>query len=274
MKNGFYIRFRFSFFVLILLMIALSYLEQFFIAYVFMAFHEMLHIALALEYGGRVKGITFMPVGLSAEIQGLENICLSRRMLVLGIPPVFNIIFGIIFINSIVGKINILIGAFNLLPVFPLDGSRLLVCIGGYFFGTLKANRYAANMSLVICYTLILIGFLQMVLMDYNISLLLVALYIIKESKKYESSTAYFIYRMLTSKSSRAYICRRIAAPWDTELKKIVYCLGIDYYTVIEVRKGNIIREITEDSLIEFIQKYGIDHNLVDIPSNLGYDNK
>lgn len=274
MKNGFYIRFRLSFFVLILLMIALSYLEQFFIAYIFMAVHEILHIALAKEYGGSVKGITFMPVGMSAEIQGLENISLSRRILVFGIPPLFNIVFGILFRSSIVGKLNILIGLFNLLPVFPLDGSRLMVCIGGYFFGTLRANRYAANIGFVICCTLIFMGFLQMVLLNYNISLLLVAVYIIKESRKYEEATAYFIYKTLMTKGKRTYICRKIIASYDTDLKTIVYRLGVDYYTVIEVRKGDIIGSITEDSLRKFIEKKGINHNLVDILANLSYDNK
>ncbi len=274
MKSSFYIKFRPSFFVLILLMIALRYLEQFFIAYIFMIIHEILHIALAREYGGCVKGITFMPVGLSADIQGLENIRLSRRILVLAIPPLFNIVFGILFRNNIVGRLNILIGLFNLMPVFPLDGSRLMVCVGGYIWGTLRANRYVANISLVICCTLILMGFLQMVLMNYNISLLLAAVYIIRESRRYEETTAYFIYKTLMTKKKRIYSCRRITAPYDMDIKTIVYSLGMDYYTVIEVRKDGIIGEITEDSLRKFIEKKGIDHNLVDILTNISYDNK
>ncbi len=272
--NSFYIKFRPSFFILILLMIALNYLEQFFIAYFFMAVHEMLHIAIAKEYGAGVKGVTFMPTGLRADIQGLENISLLKRTAVIGAPPLFNIIFGILFINSFTGIANIFIGIFNLLPVYPLDGSRLLLYIGGYIWGTLRANRLVVNISLVFCISFIFMGFLQMVLLDYNPSLLLAAVYIIRESRKYEQAAAYYFYKTLMKKGRNIYVCRTIAAHGLTDIKSIINRLGMDYYTVIAVRSGDITAEITEDRLRSFVEKKGINHNLVDILSDLSYYNR
>ncbi len=272
--DRFYIKFRPSFFILILLMIALRYLEQFFIAYFFMAVHELIHIALAKEYGGNVKGIVFMPTGLRADIQGLETIELAKRSVVIGIPPLFNIVLGIVFGSSFTGAANILIGIFNLMPVYPLDGSRLLLYIGGYMCGTLRAGKLIANVSYIFCITFIILGFMQMVLLNYNPSLLLAAVYIIKESRKYEQAAAYYLYRTLIAKGRNIYRCRKIAADSNTDIKSIVYRLGIDYYTLIDVRYDDIIAEITEDTLRRFIEKQGINHNLVDILSNLRYDNK
>lgn len=270
----FYIKVRPSFFVLLLLMIALNYLEQFFIAYLIMAVHEALHIALAAEYGCGIRGVTLMPWGLSADIQGLEKISLFKRIAVTGIPPLFNIVTGIMFTDSFMGIASMLVGIFNLLPIYPLDGSRLLMYIGGYFIGTLRAVRAVASLSAVLCFTFILIGFLQMVLMNYNPSLLLAAVYIIKESKKYEQTTAYYFYKTITAKNRNIYECRKITADIYTDIKSLVYRMGMDYYTVIAVRDEDIVYEITEDSLRNFIEKKGINHNLVDILPNLRYDNK
>ncbi len=272
--DRFYIKFRPSFFILILLMIALNYLEQFFIAYFFMAVHEALHMALAKEYGGRIRGVTFMPVGLKADIQELENISLVKRTAVLGIPPVFNIVLGILFKDSFVGIVNILIGIFNLMPVYPLDGSRLLLYMGGYMWGTLRANRLIGNISVIFCVSFIIIGSLQLALLSYNPSLLLAAAYIIRESKKYEQATAYYFYKTLMTKSRSIYACKIIAANGLTDIKSIINRMSIDYYTLIAVRDKDITVEITEDTLRSFVEKQGIDHNLVDILSDLSYYNR
>ena len=272
--NSIKINIKISFFVLTLLMIALRNLEQFFIAYIFMIVHELIHIVISKEYGCKISSINVMPIGLSADIYGLEDISLWQRIIVVISAPIFNIIIGLIFINSYIGLINLCIGVFNLLPIYPLDGSKLMNYIGGYFFGTLRANRYIVNISLFTCYSLIFVGCLQMILMSYNISLLLVAVYIIKESKKYEQNIAYFLFKTLThKKKNRIMSVKYMAVASKTELKTIVYRLGLDYYTILNIRDKEIKIEITEDMIQDFIEERGIHYNLVDIIDKISYYN-
>ncbi|MDO5388661.1 MAG: hypothetical protein Q4F63_05445, partial [Clostridia bacterium] len=92
--NNFSIKIGYSFLLIIILMIALGYEEQFFILYGFMAVHEIIHIALAFVFGKSCKGISLMPLGFCAQIDRLEDISLMKRNIVLLSAPLFNILTG------------------------------------------------------------------------------------------------------------------------------------------------------------------------------------
>lgn len=72
---------------------------------------------------------------------------------------------------------NILIGTFNLLPIYPLDGGRILKGVIGIFLGHEKSKKYIKIISwtsiIVFCiFSSILILYIK------NISLVLIVIYI------------------------------------------------------------------------------------------------
>ena len=64
-----------------------------------------------------------------------------------------NMFWGLMIIYS-----NLLIFFFNLLPVYPLDGGRILECILHIVFGKRKAEKYTNHISFVSLIVLTFIG--------------------------------------------------------------------------------------------------------------------
>ncbi|MGN1317879.1 MAG: site-2 protease family protein [Lachnospirales bacterium] len=261
--GDFVIKIRLQFFLLTAILAALNMLGQFFIVVLLAFLHELSHIILARIYKAKISEIIISPVGFCAVID-LERLSLFRKLLVILIGPIFNIAFGIIFGNNI----SIALGIFNLLPVYPLDGGRFLSYLLGYIIGTLRANRYVANVNIIMSYLFVALGIIQMALFFGNISLLIVGIYILRINKKQSQQIAYNFYKTLIHKpNNRILKIRAVMVNKNTKLKTIIYRLGTDYYTLICIRDGDNIENVSEDKLQSFIIKNGIGYKAVDLIS-------
>ncbi|MEE2786225.1 MAG: site-2 protease family protein [Myxococcota bacterium] len=103
--------------------------------------HEMGHALVALATGGRVRKITLMALGGMTEIDQ-DDATPGQTMAVAFAGPLANLILGFICLAAargvglvstdgqlflmMLGGINLILAAFNLLPTFPLDGGRIL----------------------------------------------------------------------------------------------------------------------------------------------------
>lgn len=263
--NDFSIDVRLSAVLIFLLMIALGYTEQFFVLYIFMIIHELIHILTAHFLGCKCKGIVIMPIGLQGKIEELENKPLYKRNIIIGAASLFNIIAGIIINRSYIGIGNILIGIFNLLPIYPLDGAMLFRNMAGYFLGTLKAEKYVGILSSFFIAILFFIGIIWLVLFDFSFFPLIISVYLYKESRKIYFVKAFYFYKGLFKNKSTALNKIRFRKYCEnTTLKELLYSFGIDYYTMIYVN-GKII---DEDKIKFYICKYGLNITIGDILNN------
>ncbi len=139
--------------------------------------HELGHSLVARMHGLPVKNIMLFIFGGVSHI-GEEASSASVEFKVAAIGPLVSLVLaGICFllwlplrstpspIEGIVQVLwlsNLLIGIFNLLPGFPLDGGRILKAILWKFTGSpTKATRTAANVGLLLAYLLIIWGIFQ-----------------------------------------------------------------------------------------------------------------
>jgi Zn-dependent protease/predicted transcriptional regulator len=152
--------------------------------------HELAHALVAKAQGVPVKSITLFLFGGVANIQR-EPSSPGAEFLVAIAGPITSFIIGVIFLavagastisidtmtgpaTTVVvlsplstlmlwlGSVNILLGIFNLVPAFPLDGGRILRSVFWKITGNLrKATRWASAIGQVIAWLLIFAGIMM-----------------------------------------------------------------------------------------------------------------
>ena len=147
-------------FVLITILICFLYkINIYFIFIISILLHEMAHMIVGVCLGLKIKKIMFNPLGVCLEFIGYrENKKTIKRIIINLSGPLFNFIFAIIISHlNIEYKLkidlfytNLLLGIFNLLPIIPLDGGKVLKEILSIKFGYKNANIYSMNISKIL----------------------------------------------------------------------------------------------------------------------------
>ena len=93
------------------------------------AIHELGHVAAALVFGGRVERLSLTAVGAELSFSYRAPLSYGRDSLVALAGPASNLLLGGLFFilgRQLPAVLSLSIGAFNLLPILPLDGGRIL----------------------------------------------------------------------------------------------------------------------------------------------------
>ena len=93
------------------------------------AVHELGHVAAALTFGGRVERLSLTAVGAELSFSYQRPLTYGQDSLVALAGPAANLLFGGLFFvldQHLPAILSLSIGAFNLLPIPPLDGGRVL----------------------------------------------------------------------------------------------------------------------------------------------------
>ena len=162
--------------------------------FVFVVFHELAHSIIARHYGIKVRKIILYPIGGVSEIEEIpDNPSQEWRMAVAG--PLTSIVLGVALLGvsliistqtftiytfiTITGNfltdlatLNILLGAFNLIPAFPMDGGRVFRALLAERLKYSDATRYAVYLGKIFGIAMVLIGFV------YNFFLILVGIFV------------------------------------------------------------------------------------------------
>jgi Zn-dependent protease/CBS domain-containing protein len=138
--------------------------------------HELAHSIVATRRGVKVEGITLWLFGGVSRFS-TESSSPGSQAWITFVGPLTSLLLGAIFLlaaavagggaNSALssaslawlGYINILLGVFNLLPAFPLDGGRILQSL--IWRGTgdrLRATRIAARIGMAFAFLFIAYG--------------------------------------------------------------------------------------------------------------------
>ncbi len=171
---GIEIELHWTFILLILFTLLISTLLFVLIILLFVCvlIHELAHSVTSLKNRISVKRIVLLPIG-GASIIDTEHIDPRVEFNIAIAGPIMSLVLGGIFgmfviftppgtitqIFQFLFEINILLGVFNILPAFPMDGGRVLRSYlerrGNYFdatMKTIKASNYV--MALIIIGTI------------------------------------------------------------------------------------------------------------------------
>jgi len=137
--------------------------------------HELAHSLVAIKQGEKVRRITLFILGGVAQISD-EPKEASKEFFMSFVGPLASFAFAIVFYSLVVvlrpvsepaaaiarylSFINMLLGLFNLLPGFPMDGGRILRALIWKLTGDLKkATRIASSVGQGFAFVFVILGF-------------------------------------------------------------------------------------------------------------------
>lgn len=193
-------------FIFLILFYFTRQIELYAMIMIFALIHELGHLVAGILLGMKPEKLELMPFGVSIafKINPKEynqkikkgNILEIKKIIVAFAGPITNFLIIIItcklnleLVKSlIIIYTNFLIMIFNLLPIYPLDGGRILKGILHINLGKRKAEKYINTISKI---TVIIITAISSILILYvqNISIFLIDIYLwylqIKEDLNY-----------------------------------------------------------------------------------------
>ena len=204
------IKINLQIFLFILLFILTNQIEIYTITILFALIHELGHLTVGLLLKLKPKELNLMPFGFSIlfEDYGYKKLLERKRIIIALAGPLTNLVIAIITyflrinfeIKTIIIYSNILIAFFNMIPIYPLDGHKVLKGILKLYVNNIKAEYIVNRVSNI---TIIILTAFSSILILYlkNIWVILVLIYLwlntIKENKKYSIKKA--LYKILQS---------------------------------------------------------------------------
>ncbi|TRD11612.1 CBS domain-containing protein [Erythrobacter insulae] len=142
--------------------------------------HEFGHITMARKFGIRTPEVLVLPVGGLAKLQRIPEEPRKELAIAIAGPAVNFVLFGLLSLalgrspepaaiarmtdpdaNLLeqLALFNLVVGLFNLLPAFPMDGGRIFRALLAFFVPHRIATAIAAKVGQALAIGLALIGF-------------------------------------------------------------------------------------------------------------------
>lgn len=193
-----HIKINLQIFLFIIIFILTNQIEIYAWIMLFAFIHELGHMTAGILLKLKPKSLNFMPVGISItfETYGYKKLIEVKKILIAIAGPLTNLVICIITaflhideqIKELIIYSNILIAIFNLIPLYPLDGGRILKGIIRLKYKEIEADKIVNDISNMIMIALTAISSIAILYLK-NLAILFVIMYlwliIVKENKKY-----------------------------------------------------------------------------------------
>lgn len=192
------IKINLQIFLFIIIFILTHQIEIYAWIMLFAFIHELGHMMAGLILKLKPKELSLMPFGISITFETYEykKLIEIKKILIAISGPLTNLIICLIasflHINSetklLIMYSNILIALFNLIPIYPLDGGRILKGIVSLKYEKMKSDEIVNKISNILVITLTALSSIVILYLK-NIAILFVVIYLwiitINENKKY-----------------------------------------------------------------------------------------
>lgn len=204
------IRINLKIFLFVLIFILTKQIKIYGILMLFACIHELGHMLVGILLGFKPDKLEIMPYGVSVGFNvkcedynkkiKKGNMLAIKKLIIALAGPLTNFIITVIFLianinffgieRELVIYSNILIGIFNLIPIYPLDGGRVIKNILHIIVGLQNSYEYTNQISKI---TICLLTAICSIAILYikNVALLLILAYlwylVIVENRRYNS---------------------------------------------------------------------------------------
>ena len=196
------IKINLNIFLFIILFILTNQIEIYSLVMLFALIHELGHLLCGVLLGFEAESLKIMPLGFSITFKtnvedynnkkGKSNILTIKKLLINIAGPITNLIIILIGylcnVNNNILYSNLIVFIINMIPIYPLDGGRIVENIFKLCLGNRKARKYINEVSNLF---VIIITIISSIAVYYykNIAILLSLVFlwalIINENKRY-----------------------------------------------------------------------------------------
>lgn len=178
--------------------------------------HELGHVAAIKWYGWRLTEVKLLPFGGVAEVEELGTVPAREELVVAIAGPVQHIWMILLGLGMKTSGLyhstwwdyfveaNMLIGLFNLLPILPLDGGKVMQVFLSYFIPYYRAIWYGAFVSIGFSVLVIAIAVWELGHGRPQFSMIAVSLFLLYSNWYALRNAPYHFMRFLTVRAERA----------------------------------------------------------------------
>lgn len=259
---------------LLIIISIIDFKRTIFISFFWIILHEFAHIIIAKNFDCRFNSFNVGILGVRADLADIDELSEKKKLYIYMAGPSFNILIAVVlyflydyfnleFIKSSI-FINLSLGIFNLLPAYPLDGSRICEILLSRKFLYKESKRITEIFSFIISGVLFITFNIMLLLHRVNISLFLATILMTYTTFIEKERTMYIIMGDMVRK------VRKLKKHDYIENKSIsvYYKKGlVNLLTLVDKNKFNtfyvidddmiLLGIIHEDELIQALKDYG-----------------
>ena len=262
--------------IMILLAAMVDELPAVMVSFSAVLYHELMHMLAAVLMGYSVTSLELLPFGSSAVIEGLYEEAPHAELLIALAGPASNVLM-VMTLTTLKAYVdlnfpeqerfvqtNLQLALFNLLPLWPMDGGRVLRSTLSRIMSLGRATRVAAALGVLGGIALAASAILGYWGKQRRISLTLLACTVILTAIKEGRSAQWLWLRELTGKKRKlmkeeTLPIRHIAASGDMKLGQLAARFLPHRYHLVTVldEKCTPIATISENEVVEALMKVG-----------------
>lgn len=204
-----------------------GYFVELLTLFVIVVVHELGHVVVARSFGWKIKEVKLLPFGGVAEVEDAGGLSAKEEALVAIAGPLQNVWMGLLAWGlgalglwdnqwgQYVAQANLMIALFNLLPIQPLDGGKLLHALLCYCLNYYRTLRWTARISLLFSALMIAGAFLPLLMEGRGIqaNLLVVGIFLLVTNWTYNRNIPFLFYRFLTHREAASDFAQHRGKP-------------------------------------------------------------
>ena len=193
---------NFLFYIVTFIMLITGYFKDALIIMSIILIHEFGHVITGVLLKWKIEKIVILPFGSLTIFNEDLNKPILEEFLILIMGPIFQISLFFLFDNDLVKNYNLSLLVFNLLPIYPLDGSKIFNL---FFQKTMPfINSYIVTIFLSI---MIIITILFWKL---NFIVILVLLFLVIENYKTYLKMSFIFNKFLLERKMKKYNFKKV----------------------------------------------------------------